>query len=139
MKLQILTQEQEPVGGFKTLIIERNNLDLSEISDNECEVILASDAMDSVSYSSAEQLVAAFITKLRLNGELIVGGTDVRLFSKAVFNGQISPEEASNTVTNVHSMTNGEQMKEIFTKMGLEVQSSYLDGLHYEIKAKRVE
>ena len=111
--------------------------DRGQITDNECDFILASDVMDSFNAGAAPQLLQALVTKLRLNGELVVGGTDVRLFAKAVSNGQIAPVDASNVVTNVHSMTTSEQVKELCTQLGLAVQSVHLDGLHYEVKAKR--
>jgi hypothetical protein len=138
MKLQILSKTQEPIGGFKTVIIENNSLDLGEISPNECEVILASDVVDSVTYSAIDQLMSALASKLRINGELTVGGTDVRMFATAVSNGRVSLEEASNIVTNVNSMTNGPDVTRTFESLGLEIQSISLEGVHYEIRAKRV-
>lgn len=139
MKLHVRSQTQEPIGGFETLVVERNNIDLSKISDNECEVILAADVLDSFTCASVEQLVAALVTKLRLNGEIILGGTDIRLFAKALTNGLITLEDASNVITNVHSMTNIEKTREVLIGAGLEVQSAHLDGIHYEVKAKRVK
>ena len=138
MKLQILSKTQEPIGGFKTVIVDNNSLDLGEISPNECEVILASDVVDSVTYSAIDQLMSALTSKLRINGELTVGGTDVRMFAAAVANARVSLEEASNIVTNVNSMTNGPDVTRTLESLGLEVQSISLEGVHYEIKAKRV-
>jgi hypothetical protein len=136
-KLQVLQQNQEPVKGYDTVLVDRNNIDLSQVTDNECDSILASDVMDSFTAPAAAQLIQALSTKLRLNGELVIGGTDVRLFAKAVSNGLIAPVDASNIVTNVHSMTTSEQVREICTQLGLQIQSVHLDGLHYEVKVKR--
>jgi hypothetical protein len=139
MKLQILTKTQEAIGGFETLEVGHNAIDLTKIVDNECEVILASDILDCFTSVAMPQLVDALLTKLRLNGELVVGGTDIRVFSKAVTNGLISTEDASNVVTGVHSMTCCQQTREVLTKAGLEIQSVHIEGLHYELKVKRVK
>jgi hypothetical protein len=138
MKLQILGRGQASIGGYNTLIIDRNDMDLSSITDNECDFILASDVADFFPANFIERVIAGIVQKLRLNGEVVFGGTDVRLFSKAVFNGLITEENASNIVTSVNSMTSSEQVKNIFQKMGLQILSVYIDGLHYEVKAKRL-
>lgn len=138
MKLQILNQAQQSIVGYETLTIERNQMNLSHITNNECEFILASDIFDSFPAGSAEELINGLLSKLRLRGELVVGGTDVRLFAKVVSNGLVSELDASNIVTNVHSMTTSGQIREILEQRGLEILSVHLDGVHYEIKARRV-
>lgn len=138
MKLQIRTDTQEPIVGYEQLVVERNKLNLGDITDNECEFILASDILDLFSAGHSEEVVEALRSKLRLNGELVVGGTELRHFAKAVSNGQISPIDASNVVTNSHSLTSSSLITEIVEKFGLSVMSVHVDGLHYEIKAKRV-
>lgn len=138
-KLQVLQANQEPIKGYDTVLVTPNNIDLSQITNNECDSILASDVMDCFPAPNAQQLIQGLVSKLRLNGELVLGGTDVRLFAKAVANGQIAPVDASNVVTNIHSMTTSEQVKEICAQLGLQVQSVHLDGLHYEVKVKRVQ
>ena len=139
MKLQILNQSQEPVGGYQTLIVDRNQIDLSQITNNECEFILAADVFDSFTAVAIDELVDGLLSKLRLNGELVVGGTDVRLFARAVSNGLISPDDASDLVTSVHSMTSGQRVREVLEKSGLQIMSFHMDGLHYEVKAKRTK
>ena len=139
MKLQILNQSQEPVVGYQTLIIDRNKIDLTQIINNECEFILAADICDSFTAVAIDELVNGLLSKLRLNGELVVGGTDLRLFARAVSNGLISPDDASNLVTSVHSMTSGQQVRGVLEKSGLQIMSFHMDGLHYEVKAKRTK
>jgi len=139
MKLQILNESQEPIGGFETLEVGHNSVDLTKVVDHECEIILASDILDCFTAVAIPELISALLTKLRINGELVVGGTDIRIFAKAVTNGIISPEEASDIITNAHSMTCCQQTKDVLIDVGLEVQSVHIDGLHYEIKTKRVK
>jgi hypothetical protein len=138
MKLQILTAQQQPVEGYELVYVERNNIDLTKASDNECELILAPDVLDSFSGGqTSRQVLEALRTKLRIGGELVVGGTDVRLFSKAVMNGSIPLDNASDVVTNTHSMTTADATKETLKALGLKIHSVTLDGLHYEVTARR--
>lgn len=137
MKLQILRADQKPIEGFKQARVDRNSIDLTGTSDNECELILATDVMDSFSGEGAGQILQSLRQKLRLNGQLIVGGTDVRLFSKAVISGTLSMRDASSVVTNCHAMTSVDMTTETLKDLGLFIDSVTLDGLHYEIKATR--
>lgn len=138
MKLQIIKQDQEEVRGYEVVFVDRNQLDLTKVADNECEFILASDIMDSFSGGdSSKQVLQALRTKLRLNGTVVVGGTDVRLFAKAVLSGVLPLDAASNIVTGVHSMTSSIKTEELLKSLGLTIESVTLDGLHYEIKATR--
>jgi hypothetical protein len=141
MRLQIVSKSQvsDAIVGFQSVVIDQNNIDLSNIVDNECELILASEVFDSFTASAVPQLVQALISKLRFNGSLVVGGTSLSLFCKAVSNGLISPLDASNVVTNLTSMTSSSEVKEACQKLGLQIESVHVDGLHYEVKAKRVK
>ncbi len=139
MKLQIIREAQEAIIGYKVLTVGNNSLDLGSVTSNECEVILASDVMDSFPVGNSQEVIGALRSKLRINGELIVGGTEVRAFAKAVANGLITPDDASNVVTQNNSMTSVGTVKGILEGFGLDIMSSHIDGLHYEIKAKRVK
>ena len=137
MKIQILRQDQKPIEGYQQITVDRNSLDLATVSDNECEFILAPDVLDSFSGDGAGQVIQALYSKLRLGGTLVIGGTDVRLFSKAVLNGAVGVMDASNIVTNCHAMTSVEMTKVTLQGLGLFINSTSLDGLHYELKATR--
>ena len=137
MKLQILRPEQEPIEGYKTVIVDKGNLNLSELSDNECDTILAPEVMDSFPIDSVGELINGIVSKLRKGGEVVIGGTDIRVFAKMVGNGSMDPQAASNVVANVASMTTVDLAKGLLTSLGLDIASSTIDGIHYEIKATR--
>jgi hypothetical protein len=136
MKLHILRKSQSLVGGFTPLFLD-DGLSLGEFSDNECEFILAPDIMDNFDASTSQDLLAALTKKLRLGGTLVVGGTHIRLFAKAVLNGLVSSQEASAMVGQVRSMTYSNDIVEILRGFGLVIESSTMDGVHYEIRATR--
>jgi hypothetical protein len=138
MKLQIIRKEQEGIGGFEIVKMESpNSLELSHIIDNSCEVILASDIVDSFNNSILPKLCQVLVSKLRLNGQLIIGGTDVRFFAKYVSNGLLTPNEACDLVCSAYSMSTSDMVREQLEKFNLKVISIHMDGLHYEVKAVR--
>lgn len=138
MKLQIIRKEQEPIVGYEIVKIQQpNSLGLAHIVDNSCESILASDAVDSFNNSTLSQLCQLLVSRLRLGGELVLGGTDIRFFAKYVCNGILTPNEACDIVCAAHSMSTADMVREELEKLNLKVISIHMDGLHYEVKAVR--
>jgi hypothetical protein len=138
MKLQIVRENQEPIGGYEIIKMNSpNSLELSSVVDNSCELILAADLADSFHTKNIPQLCQALISKLRLRGELIVGGTDVRLFTKHVLNGLISNKDACEIVCSTYAMSTSDMIVDAFKSFGLTILSVHMDGIHYEVKAVR--
>tara|TARA_Y100000004_G_C8900110_1_gene405976 strand:+ start:734 stop:1150 length:417 start_codon:yes stop_codon:yes gene_type:complete len=137
MKLHILRQDQEPVGGYEVVRIEPNQLQLGHIVDNQCEEILAPDVSDSFHISTIQQVVDVLLSKLRRGGSIVLGGTDVRLFAKSIYNGVLNHDSAANIVGQVQSMVNPDLVKALMMQRGVTVDSVRLDGIHYEIKGTR--
>lgn len=136
MKLHILRKNNELVDGFTPVFVE-DGLDMSNVSDNECEFILAPDIMDSYPSTSSEGLLHALAKKLRMSGTLVVGGTHIRLLAKAILNGLVSHEEGSSMIGRLQSATTPETVSNIVKVLGLRIDSVTIDGVHYEIKATR--
>ena len=72
MRLQILRKDQEPIQNYQHVFIEDGNIDLTQIVDNQCKSIVASDIFDSFSSTSRLELIKAMASKLRIGGELVV-------------------------------------------------------------------
>lgn len=138
MKLQINKTGQQEIAGYEQVTVEKpNSLELSHIVDNSCESILCPDIMDMFHLSALNDLCVGLLKKLRMGGELVIGGIDVRLFAKYVTNGLLAPEEASNIVCKTYSMSTPDLLRSCLEKLQLKVVSIHMDGLHYEIKAVR--
>lgn len=137
MKIHILRENQQQIENFKRITIQDNKVDLSEISDNECSFILANDALDSFSIENISPFIQSLTKKIRIQGTLVIGGTDIRLFCKHVINGSINENEASKIIDNVKSMTTLNESIEFVRALGLNIESAQMNGTHYEIKAKR--
>jgi hypothetical protein len=138
MKLQIIRPEQDTIGGYEVVQITKpNSLELSHVVDNSCESILAADLMDSFGSNSVQQVCQALVSKLRLGGEVSIGGTDVRFFSKFLANGLLDVESACHIITATYSMSTSDMAVEALKSLGLEILTVHMDGLHYEVKAVR--
>lgn len=138
MKLQIIRPEQDTIGGYEVVqITQPNSLELSHVVDNSCESILAADVIDSFNTNTVQQVCQALASKLRLGGEVSIGGTDIRFFSKFLANGLLDVNSACQIVTSTYSMSTSDMVVEALRGLGLEVLNVHMDGLHYEVKAVR--
>ena len=137
MKIQILRENQQAIENYTKIIVGDNQIDLSSISDNECSFILANDVLDSFSIENIDQLIKSILMKLRINGSIVIGGTDMRLFCKNVTNGSVDTGQASRIIGVVQSMTVLNDIVNLIRSSGLKIESTQITGIHYEIKATR--
>lgn len=138
MKLQIVVPNQPAIENFERVEVRPNSIDLSHISDNECTMILANDIVDSFSVDNIASIVTSLTKKVRMGGEIVVGGTDIRLFCKAVINGQMDEPRACQIVGALQSMSNYAMVEQVLQQLKFQILSTQISGVHFEIKAKRV-
>jgi hypothetical protein len=137
MKIHIVKENQTPIENYKRVNVSNNKIDLSEISDNECSFILANDVLNNFSLENIAPFVQGLIKKIRLKGSVVIGGTELRMFCKSVTNGLIGAAEASGVIDSVQSMTTVEETVNLLKTLGLNIESTQMSGVHYEIKATR--
>ena len=128
MKIHLIREDQEGIENFQHVKVSPNSVDLSSVSDNECEVILATDVLDSFTSNSLGQLVGALLKKLRMGGELSIGGTDARLLSKHILNGLMEPAAVSSLVGDLQSITFMPDIQNVLEKSGLRIISTHING-----------
>lgn len=140
MKLQILKHEnQETITGYESVVVESNKIDLSKVTDNEAEQILAADCVDMFSAQNIGAFLTALRSKLRLGGSLVIGGTSIDLFAKAIVNGLLNPEDASGVVDMASSLSSPEMVSNSLKDLGLQINNVITNGIHYEISCVRVQ
>jgi predicted SAM-dependent methyltransferase len=139
MKVHLIKSQDNLIKGYVGIefsqSIKLRNLNL--LSDNECEFILANDFLDEFPRQEIAQAVQTLVSKLRVNGTLVIGGTDIRVFCKSLINSLIDENEASEMIKAKQSMTNIQETLNLLKAIGLNVQSSQILGSHYEITAIR--
>jgi len=137
MKLHIVKPGQESIESYARVEVAPNTLDISMLSDNECSSIMANDILDFFSVDNIPKVLEHLTTKMRMGGDLVVGGTDVRLFCKYVTNDQVDELSAAQIIGFCESMATLGQISDILQSLGLNIVSSQISGMHYEIKAAR--
>lgn len=145
MKIQLLTNKDEAIKGFTPIIYQPTEnsdfvdplLILQNVVDNECEFIMANEIIDDFELSKITGVLQRLISKLRLNGELVVGGTEIRLFCKNVVNDLIDESSGSEIIKTKKSMTSMNSVLKILESLGLKVKLTQMNGIHYEITCVR--
>lgn len=139
MKVHLIKNEESLIKGYKPVYysasLKLNNL--SSLSDNECEFILASEVFDEFSQQEMPNVIQQLAKKLRMNGMLVIGGTDIRIFAKSIVNGSMSEQDASEMIRTRQSMSNINDVLKIVQSLGLKIQASQIIGNHYEVTAIR--
>ena len=139
MKIHLVKSEKNAIKGYTPIIYSTANKlnNIETISDNEAELILAHEIMDDFSIDEIGMIINAIVKKMRLNATLVIGGTDLRVFCKSVINGLLPENEAAKFINQKHSMTNLNVTVDTLKQLGLKIQSSVINGVHYEITAVR--
>lgn len=144
MKIQLLKNQNDVITGFKPILYQPSSgafidplMGLSQVSDNECSFIMANEIIDDFEISKVTGLIQVLLSKLRLNGELVIGGTDIRLFCKNVANGLIDESSASELIKTKQSMTSMNAVIKIIESLGLKVTLTQMSGIHYEVTCIR--
>ena len=138
MKLHVVKQGDTSVEGYKKIeFLNGNFLGLDDVSNNSSEEIFANDVLDAIPNEFIQQSVAALVGKLRVNGRITVGGTELRLFVKSVLNQGIPEDQAMSIIKTNQSMLNFNKLCELMKSMGLEVETTTINGIHCEVKCVR--
>ena len=137
MKIHVTRMDQETVENYNHVIVSDGHINFLDISDNECQEILANDVLDNFSIDKVGECITSLVNKLRLGGTIVVGGKDVRLFAKAVLNNGISEIAASEIVNSCKSMSSINDVIPVLQHLGLKIINTNVAGIHYEVKASR--
>ena len=139
MKIHLVKSETSAIKGYTPIVYSTLNKlnNIETISNNEAEFILAGDILDDFPKQESIDVIQNLSRKLRMNGTLVIGGTDVRIFCKNVVNSILNENEASEIIRSKQSMTNLQETLDLLKSIGLKIQSSRIIGTHYEITAIR--
>lgn len=138
MKLQIVHDDNESIEGYISLTLSENSKsDLSKIVNNSCTEILLLDIIDSFEYDKSLEFLLDVLTKIRLNGSIILRGISSLAFSHALLNGSIDSNKASNIISNIKSIHDQRDVTELLEKNNFRIDTIRLNGVSYELKATR--
>tara|TARA_R110002096_G_scaffold251339_1_gene444091 strand:+ start:672 stop:1085 length:414 start_codon:yes stop_codon:yes gene_type:complete len=137
MKINIVSESEEALEGYRKILVKDQGIDFADISDNECEFILANKILNHFDYKNITDCLVSVRKKLRIGGKIVIGGTDIRMFTTNVINNLMSTEDASEVVANCKSMSDVTQTANIISQLDLKVITTQINGIYYEITAER--
>lgn len=139
MRLHIVKQGEASIEGYKKVELDPSFtfFGLDEVSDNEAQEIFANDILDAVPLELTQNLISQLVSKLRVNGKLVVGGTEFRVFLRVCLNQGIPEKQAIETIRANNSMTNLKNLCDLLSSMGLEVETRNINGVHCEVRCVR--
>jgi len=140
MKVQILNRAYEKeISGYDIVEWEGDGFTkFYQYSDNQLEFILAPEILGYVPVSSYQEVVKVLLSKLRVNGEIVVGGTSLHAFANKVKDGEIDQDTSSAIVAKSVSMGEVHKICDLINSMGNYQVSWSTSGVNYEIKIRRV-
>ena len=137
MKIHIVNKDEESIEGYSKVEVENGSLDLTNYSNNECTFILASDLADMFRYEELPNNLSQIRAKMRLGSTLVVGGTDARLLCRAVKDWSIDFPTMNNVIYSKSSCSSLNTLEDIVSSLGLQVITTKISGVHYEIECQR--
>lgn len=138
MKIQLVNDPSVGIEGYTLVNYAKDGLNfLDTLSNNECEEIIANDILYHIPHTNVGDILQKFVSKLRFNGKLVLGGCDLRTFCRSVINNIISEPEALQLLQSTRSMIPCAVVTNYLNTLGLTIHSSIINGPIYEITAIR--
>ena len=140
MKIQILDSRfEQAIEGYDKYIDVSNFAALaSEVSNNECTYMLAPEILSSFALPQYSEVIKLMASKLRMNGEMVLGGTEIRAFADAIKQEKLDIQQSSGMIAKSQSMANVHEVCELINSLGNFQVTWSCSGVHYEIKIRRV-
>jgi hypothetical protein len=136
-RIAILPMGVEHPDGYQVLEIMNGKINIDQFSNNECVEINASNSLDFISFPDLNGFISSLASKTRKGGLMTLGGVDTYSLSRAITNDSISIEEINKLLYSRKSLTDINTTKEFIISLGFEIVSAHLNGINYEIKARR--
>lgn len=137
MKIHVVNKGEDHIEGYERIEPQNGEINLSGFSDNECDFIMASDCLDFLGYNSAKDFLMQSRQKLRINGTLLVGGADIRMLARSIIDESIDLETANGFIFSKKSLLDVNTVSGMVSELGLQIVSTRISGIHYEIESSR--
>ena len=66
MKIHIVNKNQNPISGYKKIIVDQQKIDFQDVSDNECQFIMANQLLNDFDYTNIGNCISSLLQKLRI-------------------------------------------------------------------------
>ncbi len=138
MKVQILTTHEKQIEGYEKYFASSDLSQISvDLSDNECSFILAPELLSDIPIADYGNTLKILLSKLRMQGELVVGGVELNAFADAVTDSQTEDSYLISVIENCKSMAKVKEICQLIESFGNYKLTWSCNGIRYEIKAQR--
>lgn len=135
MKIHISENLDQTIQGFTTVPIVEGEVNLDIIPNNSASFIVAIDATDSV--NNILKFIDNVCSKMRLGGEMCIGGLDIFAVSRGLLSGGLNLEDYNNLTNNKRGVYDSKFISDQLQSHGLTINSIVYKGYNYEVIAKR--
>lgn len=137
MKLQICVTDEDKIEGFTSVKLQELQFAAQNIADNECEAIVANKVLNLLDLNQVDGFLTLLNAKLRKGGTLNVSGIEPKVLCKMISNDTIKEETLNNVVSNCNSILPLKDCINMLSSKGLQINNAVINGVEYEISAKR--
>jgi hypothetical protein len=124
-----------PAGGDNTLVSRLDDLE-GIVEAAECTEILADDITDFIPANKTFETLKYYVSKLRHNGKIIIGGTDLNSVAKNIITKRLNPVEANHLLYGTQGSTwefksgmiNLADLTEILRGLGISIVHKRVNG-----------
>ena len=132
-----ISKDDKKIENFQTVKIQNFQEEMSRVVTNSCENIVADEIVDFLSSNSLSNFIQALSSKLRLNGKLFITGIEIGVLCRHTISEDISSNDFSAATAPRASLSSVNDIVKLLKENGLDIESSTIKGLKYEISATR--
>jgi len=136
MKLNIINEYSKEIINYQNILL-KESYDFSDIVNNSCEEILCFDSLDYIKHIEKFNKLQIILSKLRLNGKIIICGTDCRSLSRLLLSESITKEDYNKEIENKKSLSSSTDIRNVLLSNNLKIEYEIVRGQKYEITAVR--
>jgi hypothetical protein len=137
MKIHITENVDQIIDGYVMMPIVYGKIDMSNIPNNSATEIVADEAIDSIPVEEIQSLFGEIKSKLRLNGRLMVSGTELQVVCQDVLRGKLTTKDFNNVIFNNRGIYTVNEIAEYINSIDLKIETMLIKGNKYEIRATR--
>jgi len=137
MNIYITKDDNKKIENFTNIKIQNFQTEINEIISNSCESIIADEIIDFLTTESIAKFVEALVSKLRLGGKLFITGMELGVLCRYAASETISSKDFSTVIAPRASLSSVDDVINILKQNKLNIETSTIKGLKYEITATR--
>lgn len=137
MRVYITENIDQVIEGYVMIPIIYGKVDLGQVPNNAAQSIVAADALDSIPVQFLSTFLEDIKAKMRLNSELILGGTELSIISRDVLLGNLNTQKYNELIFSKRGIYNVSDIVTLLQEKKLNVNKSSIKGYSYELSVTR--